>query len=167
MAGSGHISRRDFIKLTTAAVGTVIGAVIGLPAIVYLIDPALKVTKSDAWIPLGKSETFEIGKPALVSFTRSKVNGWEKTVTSHGVFVIKKSETDFLVLSNKCTHLGCSVNWKTDRQEFIYRCHDAQFGLDSGFFRQFDNFFQFKQFFHHQGDVVADLGGVEHSLNVL
>jgi menaquinol-cytochrome c reductase iron-sulfur subunit len=130
MAGSGHINRREFIKLTTAAVGTLIGAAIGLPAITYLIDPALKMTKADAWIPLGKLETFETGKPSLVSFTRSKVNGWEKTVNSYGVFVIKQSDTNFLVLSNKCTHLGCSVNWKDDRQEFICPCHDAQFGQD-------------------------------------
>ena len=130
MAGSSSISRRDFIKLTTAAVGTFIAAAVGLPAIAYLVDPALKATKSDAWIPLGKLETFEVGKPTLVSFTRSQVNGWEKTVTSHGVFVIKKTDTNFLVLSNKCTHLGCSVSWKTDRQEFICPCHDAQFGLD-------------------------------------
>ncbi len=130
MAGSGHISRRDFIKLTTAAVGTFIGASIGLPAIAYLIDPALKTTKSNAWYPLGKLETFEVGKPVLVSFTISQVNGWEKTVTSHGFFVIKKSDTNFLVLSNKCTHLGCSVNWKADRNEFVCPCHDAQFALD-------------------------------------
>jgi menaquinol-cytochrome c reductase iron-sulfur subunit len=130
MAGSGSISRRDFIKLTTAAVGTIIGAVIGLPAIAYLIDPALKTVKSDAWIPLGKIETFEIGKPTAVSFTRSQVNGWEKTVTSYGLYVIKKSETNFLVLSSKCTHLGCTVNWKPDRNEYVCPCHDAQFALD-------------------------------------
>ena len=130
MAGSGNFSRRDFIKITTAAVGMFIGAAIGLPAIAYLIDPALKATKSDAWIPLGKVETFEVGKPILASFTRSQVNGWEKTVTSYGVFVIKKTDTNFLVLSNKCTHLGCSVSWKADRQEFVCPCHDAQFGLD-------------------------------------
>ena len=98
MAGSGNFSRRDFIKITTAAVGMFIGAAIGLPAIAYLIDPALKATKSDAWIPLGKVETFEVGKPILASFTR--------------------------------THLGCSVSWKADRQEFVCPCHDAQFGLD-------------------------------------
>jgi menaquinol-cytochrome c reductase iron-sulfur subunit len=130
MASSGHFSRRDFIKLTTAAVGTFIGAAVGLPAIAYLIDPALKVVKSDAWIPLGKVETFEVGKPAPVSFTRSEVNGWEKTVTSYGVFVIKKSDNNFLVLSSKCTHLGCTINWVADRQEFVCPCHDAQFGID-------------------------------------
>jgi menaquinol-cytochrome c reductase iron-sulfur subunit len=130
MAGSRSISRRDFVKITTAVVGTMMGAVIGLPAIGYLIDPALKSTKADAWIPLGKIETFEIGKPALVSFTRSKVNGWEKTVTSHGVFVLRKSETDTLVLSNKCTHLGCQVNWKADKNEYVCPCHDAQLDIN-------------------------------------
>jgi menaquinol-cytochrome c reductase iron-sulfur subunit len=130
MAGSHHISRRDFIKLTTAAAGTVIGAAIGLPAIAYLIDPALKAVKADAWIQLGKLESFEIGNPTLVSFTRSKINGWEKTVNSYGVFVLRKSDTEVLVLSNKCTHLGCHVNWKADKQEYICPCHDAQFGIN-------------------------------------
>jgi menaquinol-cytochrome c reductase iron-sulfur subunit len=130
MAGSNSINRRDFIKLATAAVGTFIGAAVGLPAIAYLIDPALKAAKSDAWIPLGKVDTFEPGIPTPASFTRSKVNGWEKTVTSYGLYVIKKTATDFLVLSSKCTHLGCNVSWKDDRQEFVCPCHDAQFGPD-------------------------------------
>ncbi len=131
MAGSRHISRRDFIKLTTVAAGTVIGAAVGLPAIDYLIDPALKATKSDAWIPLGKLESYEVGTPTLVSFTRSTENGWEKTVNSYGVFVLRQSDaaTDILVLSNKCTHLGCHVNWNTDKKEYICPCHDAQFSI--------------------------------------
>ena len=130
MAGSRHISRRDFIGLTTVAVGAVIGAAIGLPAIAYLIDPALKSGSADAWIPLGKLDVFEIGKPTLASFTRSKVNGWEKTVNSYGVFVLRKSDTETLVLSNKCTHLGCHVNWKSDSQEYICPCHDGLFDIN-------------------------------------
>ena len=129
MAGSHHISRRDFIKLTTVAAGTVIGAAVGLPAIDYLIDPALKAVKADAWIPLGKLESFVVGTPTLVSFTRSTINGWEKTVNSYGVFVLRQSDSNILVLSNKCTHLGCHVNWNADKSEYICPCHDAQFGI--------------------------------------
>lgn len=128
MAGSRHISRRDFIKLTTAAVGSFIGAAIGIPAIAYLIDPALKSDSKDAWVPLGKLDSFELGKPGAASFTRSTINGWEKTVNSYGVFVLRKSETEILVLSNKCTHLGCHVNWNSETQEYVCPCHDAQFG---------------------------------------
>ena len=130
MAGSHHISRRDFIKLVTFGAGGVIVAGVGLPAIDYLISPALRAEKADAWIPLGKVENFETGKPTLATFVRSQVNGWEKTATSYGVFVLKKSDTAFYVLSNKCTHLGCHVNWNADKQEYVCPCHDAQFDIN-------------------------------------
>ncbi len=129
MAGSHHISRRDFIKLTTVAAGTAIVAAVGLPAVDFLIDPAVKAAKTDTWVPLGKLETFLVGTPTLVSFTQTTANGWEKTVNSYGVFVVRQSETDILVLSNKCTHLGCHVNWNTDKKEYICPCHDAQFSI--------------------------------------
>jgi len=130
MAGSRHISRRDFITLATAAVGTFIGAAVGLPAIAYLIDPAFKTGSTDTWIPLGKLDSFEIGKPILSTFTRSKVNGWEKSVNSYGVFVLRKSQTEVVVFSNVCTHLSCRVNWNADKQQYICPCHDGRFGID-------------------------------------
>jgi Rieske Fe-S protein len=130
MANPPTINRRDFVKLATAFVGTVITAVIGLPAIAYLIDPALKAAAKEAWISLGPLDHFEIGMPTLVTFTRSRVNGWEKTVNSYGVFVIRKSETEVEVLSSKCTHLGCRVNWKEAQQAYVCPCHDATFDID-------------------------------------
>ncbi|NOY99699.1 MAG: ubiquinol-cytochrome c reductase iron-sulfur subunit [Chloroflexi bacterium] len=130
MASSNRVSRRDFVKVTTAVLSTIMGAVVGLPVIGYLIDPALKAQKSDTWIPLGPLENYPIGKPTLFTFTRSKVNGWEKTVNSYGVFVLQKSKNEVTVLSNVCTHLSCRVNWHEDVQEYICPCHDAQFDAD-------------------------------------
>ena len=129
MAPSHTISRREFVTRATALLGTIMAAVIGLPAIDYLVDPALKAQKTDAWVPLGKLDSFPVGKPTLATFIRSKANGWEKTVDSYGVFVLRKSDTEVLALSNKCTHLGCRVNWKEDLQEYVCPCHDAHFGL--------------------------------------
>ena len=131
MAGSKHISRRDFITMVTAGVGAFITAVVGLPAIAYLIEPALQSGGSkDAWVPLGKLDSFAVGKPALATFTRSKVNGWEKSVNSYGAFVLRKSETEVVVFSNVCTHLSCRVNWVADKNEYICPCHDGRFGPD-------------------------------------
>jgi menaquinol-cytochrome c reductase iron-sulfur subunit len=130
MAHSHPVTRRDFVKLATAFVGTVIGAAIGLPAIAYLIDPALKARAKEAWISLGPLEGFVVGQPTLVTFTRSTVNGWEKTANSYGVFVVRKSDTEVEVISNKCTHLGCRVNWKTEQNAYVCPCHDGTFDLD-------------------------------------
>ena len=43
---------------------------------------------------------------------------------------------------------------------------DAQFGRDAGLFRQLDDLFQLEQLLHDDGDVVADLGGVEDRFDV-
>jgi menaquinol-cytochrome c reductase iron-sulfur subunit len=130
MAGSDKISRRDFILGITTAVGAFITAVVGLPFLDYLIAPALSGASSDAWIPLGKLDSFELGKPVLSTFTRSKVNGWEKTVNSYGVFVLRKSQSEVTAFSNVCTHLGCRVNWQADKKEYICPCHDGHFDVD-------------------------------------
>jgi len=132
MAGSHNIDRRDFVKLTTAAVGTVIGASIGIPAIGYLISPALKEDSKDTWISVGKLEEIPLNKPFPFSFTLTQVNGWERTSISFGGFVIRKSEAenDLTILSSICTHLGCQVNWKEESNVFICPCHDASFDID-------------------------------------
>jgi menaquinol-cytochrome c reductase iron-sulfur subunit len=132
MAGSHHINRRDFVKLTTAAVGTVIGVSIGLPAISFLVSPALRAGGKDAWVSIGTLDKIPVGEPFAFSFTRTQVNGWERTANSYGGFVLRRSEDpkDLVILSSRCTHLGCQINWNTDQKLFVCPCHDASFDKD-------------------------------------
>jgi menaquinol-cytochrome c reductase iron-sulfur subunit len=132
MAKSPHISRNDFVKVTVGALGTIMGMVVGLPAIGYIISPALKLTGTDAWIAAGPLKNYPVGTPTPFSFTRTKLNGWEKTVNSYGVYVLRKSEseTDVLVLSNVCTHLACRVTWKEDVKAYVCPCHDGHFDIN-------------------------------------
>ena len=130
---SEPIHRRDFMKSTIYLVGGIIVSAVGIPVIGYLIDPALKSGSKEAWIPIGKMEDMpEINKPYPFSFTRVQVNGWERTATSHGGFVIRKSESpeDLLILNSRCTHLSCTVNWKEEEGIFLCPCHDASFGQE-------------------------------------
>jgi Rieske Fe-S protein len=118
---SDSASRRDFIKAATAVVGGVIGLVLGIPVVGYLIDPALRSGAKEGWMPIGKLEDIPVGIPSPFSFTSVQVNGWERTSTNHGGFVLRKSEDaqDLLILNSRCTHLACTVNWKQERRRYL------------------------------------------------
>lgn len=130
MSEPNRMSRREFITLFTAAFGALVAAVVGIPAVGYLLDPALKTRKTDAWIALRKLEEYPVGVPTPFSFTRSQRNGWETTFTVYGGFVLRHSETpeDMVVISSKCTHLSCRVSWAEEQQAYVCPCHDAKFG---------------------------------------
>ena len=128
MSSSYSINRRGFVKVILALLGSIMGVIAGLPAIGYLISPAVKIRKSEAWIPVGPLENYEIGFPKLFSFTRTQVNGWEKTANSYGVYVLKQSENQAVVYSNLCTHLSCRVTWQEELQQYVCPCHDGRFG---------------------------------------
>ncbi|OGO11198.1 MAG: hypothetical protein A2032_05100 [Chloroflexi bacterium RBG_19FT_COMBO_49_13] len=126
---SSQLSRSGFVKSVTIFVGSLIGAGFGLPAISYIVSPALNVKETEDWIPLGPLNNYEVGNPKLFNFTRSQVNGWEKTVLSYGAFVIRKDESQVLVLSNICTHLACRVSWHPDVEHYISPCHNGHFDI--------------------------------------
>ena len=132
MSGSNRISRRDFIKVTTGVVGGIIGVVFGIPAIGYLIAPALREDKAGAPVTIGKLEDIPVGQFHPFSFTITKVNGCERTASNYGGYILRRSESPdgILVLSSRCTHLSCTVNWNEETQKFACPCHDASFDKD-------------------------------------
>lgn len=130
MEKSHHLSRNGFVKITVGALGAVITGVIGVPAVAYLLSPALKNQSLDAWVLLGSLDTYPVGEPVLFTFTRTKVNGWEKTVNSYGVYVYRKNESEVIVFSNICTHLACRVTFQEGTREYDCPCHNAQFDIE-------------------------------------
>lgn len=130
VADKNKVDRRDFIKTTAAMVGGVIGAVIAIPSIAFLLSPASEEVEDTDSIPLGPLESYPIGVPARFEFTRTRVNGWERTATNYGLFVYRKNEKDLIVFSDICTHLGCKVTWHADQKHYISPCHDGHFDAD-------------------------------------
>jgi menaquinol-cytochrome c reductase iron-sulfur subunit len=136
MAHDSHehgMDRRSFVAGVVALLGGVIAAIIGIPAIGYLLSPGLRKSGSpsgEEWVPLGKIEELVVGEPKLFSFTRTRRVGWETTAQSYGIYVVRKPGSAFDVFSNVCTHLSCRVNWKEDLEEYICPCHDGHFGID-------------------------------------
>ncbi len=129
---SPKLSRREFTAVVTTFLGSVMGVVMGFPLIGYIISPAIKSKEVDDWISLGPLDGYEIGTPKLFSFTRTTVNGWERTTNSYGVYVYRKSADEVKVISNVCTHLSCRVAFHEETQSYDCPCHDAKFDIDGG-----------------------------------
>ena len=103
MSEAGHehgLSRRSFVTGVVGFLGSIIAAVIGIPAIGYLISPGLKIESSDEWVPLGLFEEIPVGEPKLFSFTRTKRVGWETTASTYGIYVIRYEDDSVDLFSN-------------------------------------------------------------------
>jgi Rieske Fe-S protein len=127
------LNRRGFVAGIVTFLGGIIAAVIGLPAIGYLLSPSLRnrgTSTEEVWVPLGLVDDLVEGEPRLFSFTRTQRVGWETTAQSYGIYVTRKSGDTFDVFSNVCTHLSCRVSWQEDLGEYLCPCHDGHFGID-------------------------------------
>lgn len=124
-----NLSRRDFIKATTTFIGGLLGLAIGLPTIAYLLSPSLRKTEHDSTINLGALENYPTGIPRRVQFTRTQINGWERTATNYGLYVVRMNEDETRVFSDVCTHLGCRVMWHPDQRHYISPCHNGHFDM--------------------------------------
>lgn len=129
MKDKNNLTRRDFIKGMTLFAGGMIGLTIGLPGIMYLLSPSLRKLEDESLVDLGPLDGYPIGIPTLFEFTRTKVNGWERTGLSHGVYVLRQDKQNVRVFSDICTHLACRVTWHPDQKHYISPCHDGHFDL--------------------------------------
>ena len=121
------LSRQDFLKLSIAAVGATIGAGMGLPAVAYVVGPALKKDQAQNWIQLGAVSKIPLGEPTLFKFKIQTQTGWIVDEREVSVYILTDDGREFAALSNICTHLGCRVRWIADNQQFFCPCHNAAF----------------------------------------
>ena len=125
-----NITRRDFIKATVCFLRGLIGITVGIPSIAFLLSPSLRKIEDDSIIDLGPLENYPIGIPTRFEFTQTTVNGWERTATNYGLFVVRKShESEVRAFSDICTHLGCRVTWQADQGHYISPRHDGHFDV--------------------------------------
>jgi menaquinol-cytochrome c reductase iron-sulfur subunit len=111
-----ELSRRQFMDSSIKAIGAFIGITLGVPAVGYLISPALQKQEGQ-WIRLGRASQVEIGVPTLFTVTLDETTGWVK------------SEINFTVMSNICTHLGCQTHWSDEEGSIVCPCHGGHFDV--------------------------------------
>lgn len=121
------IGRQDFLKLGITAVGAAIGLGVGIPAVSYLVGPALKEATEQNWVQLGSLAKIPLGEPTLFKFKVKTQTGWIVDEREIAVYILTEDGREFIALSNICTHLGCRVRWIANTQQFISPCHNGIF----------------------------------------
>ena len=127
MSDQTQVQRRDFLGLVTWAIGILIGAWIGIPAIAYIVGPALKEETTDDWIPIGSTSKIELGTPTLFKANIERTTGWIINQEELSAYVLTEDGRNFIALSNICSHLGCRVRWIAAQEGFFCPCHNAVF----------------------------------------
>ncbi len=124
-----QFGRRNFMKAAIASIGGLIGAAVGLPAIPYIMGPALQ-KESDSWLQLGSISKVELNTPTLFKKTIETQTGWINTEEEISVYVLTSNGQDYVVMSNVCTHLACRVRWIPEKDSFFCPCHNGVFAKD-------------------------------------
>ena len=123
------MGRRRFLSGAIAAMGGIITAVVGIPAIAYIVGPALKQQAAE-WIQLGSVRKVEKGTPTLFKATLTRQTGWVTSQEEVAAYVLTEDGQSFVAMSNICTHLGCRLRWIPEQGKFFCPCHNGIFNKD-------------------------------------
>jgi menaquinol-cytochrome c reductase iron-sulfur subunit len=113
-------------------VGSVfVGALLSVPLIRFALFPLLRRTTELKSSRLGTlSEFSTLTEPVMRTIQIEQVDGWRKAVSEKAVYITKDKQGQLLALTAVCPHLGCTVPWNKEKNQFICPCHGAIFALD-------------------------------------
>ncbi len=125
------INRRSFFG-ALLAIGTAgMGALLSVPVLRYVLYPLYAKASGAEWSEVGDvSEVAENATPVRKTITFAQLDGWREVVSAQSVYVNRKSDGTFEILSAICPHLGCSVSWQAAQTDFVCPCHGSVFQPD-------------------------------------
>jgi len=124
--------RRSLLKRATYGLSAVVGALLGIPALAYLIDPRNRPVRDNDFKTVARLSDLPIGKPQQVVIRDISRDAW----TLHPndvigrVWLVRRGETQVDAFTTICPHLGCSVNFEEKEKLFLCPCHGGTFNMD-------------------------------------
>jgi len=103
-----------------------VGAVVGLPALIAGLSPALRKRPQENWRPVGRLDAFERGTVSAAT-TSSDPAVWPRSFSEQTVFVWRRAADELVVFSRSCTDLGCALNHDPGSGCFLCPCHGGIF----------------------------------------
>ena len=122
-------TRRRFYLAAISGLGSLIGAALGIPALLYLLFPPKSKGQTE-WVEAADTGSLVVNSPEEVSFRRNRVDGWKVTSEKATAWVVKSADNQVIAFAPQCTHLGCAYHWDAQNGNFLCPCHTSTFGMD-------------------------------------
>lgn len=123
--------RRSFLGFLLAAGGASVGALLSVPLLRFVIHPLIRGTIPSRWTEIGSVGDFaSVTSPVQKVVKIEQRDGWRKLVTEKALYVCKDADGKLSAFSSICPHLGCSVAWHDEKNNFVCPCHNGQFSAE-------------------------------------
>jgi len=93
-----NLSRRDFMGIATGAIAAFIGASMAIPAVAYIMGPALQRNKKEEWIRLGSASKVELGTPTLFKVQLERQSGWVVDTREISIYVLTEDGRNYVAM---------------------------------------------------------------------
>jgi menaquinol-cytochrome c reductase iron-sulfur subunit len=123
------VGRRDFMNKVAVAVGGIFTALLGGPLVGFLVAPLFR-KPPEVWRKIGPVDQFKVGETVQVTFEDASPLPWAGVTAKTAAWLRRDSDTDFIVFSVQCTHLGCPVSWLQGANLFMCPCHGGVYYPD-------------------------------------
>ncbi|MDR3177052.1 MAG: ubiquinol-cytochrome c reductase iron-sulfur subunit [Desulfovibrio sp.] len=118
--------RRRFLANGIKALAGLFGLGLGIPLAGFFLSPALKKSRAD-WIEIADLGQLRQGEPSKITYRYVRKDGWRMSEARRMAFVVRQDDGKLVALTNRCTHLGCGVDWNSATQRFTCPCHGGAF----------------------------------------
>ena len=122
--------RREFLK---GAASIVLGSCALIPAIgaaVVVLGKPLGEKAASVPVKLTNLSSLALnGPPQLFQVVTERRDAWTKFPANAigAVFLRRVGEREVIAFHSSCPHLGCAVEFRTERDVFYCPCHDSEF----------------------------------------
>lgn len=108
------LTRRNFLQLGLGALSVVAAVETGIAGFMFLRSRSLEGGFGGT-IKAGPMESFPPG--SVTEFPEDNF------------YLIRDQEGGFLAVYSRCPHLGCTVNWNSEKERFLCPCHASSFDI--------------------------------------
>ncbi len=129
------VTRRRFMELNALAVGGVASAAFGLPTLGFALAPMFEDSTENKFQDVGPERDFnpETYVSKIITIQEDVGEAGKTTIyirKYNGKIDTDKFGQPYVVLSNRCMHVGCPVRYVQASQRFICPCHGGVYSFD-------------------------------------